>query len=80
MKGMPGIFRIILLMIAGLTIAASQITAADNVFQTKCSKCHALPLPGNFTKAEWKYHVDRMAKRAGLTPQEIKEIAGLNKK
>lgn len=74
---MPVLF---VLLFAAMTITVSRINAADSVFQSKCSRCHALRDPGNYSKAEWKYNVERMAKRAGLTPQEIDEIIKLNKK
>lgn len=80
MKLNKKIFALLVIISVGITLCISITNAADTIFQTKCSKCHALPVPGNFTKAEWKYNVERMAKRAGLTPQEIKEVIDLNKK
>lgn len=66
--------------LAVITAGAGIINAADSVYQSKCSKCHALRNPENYSKAEWKHNVERMAKRAGLTPQEIDEIIKLNRK
>ena len=60
--------------------ASFLLNAADDVFKTKCSKCHALKNPDNYTRKDWKNNVERMAQRAGLTPDEIKQIIALNKK
>lgn len=69
----------LVLLLAVMTITVSRINAAESVFQSKCSRCHALRDPDNYSKKEWKYNVERMAKRAGLTPQEIDEIIKLKK-
>ncbi len=80
MKLQSKIFRIFMPVLIGITAEIKYISAADSVFQAKCSKCHALRNPDNYSKAEWKYNVERMAGRAGLNPQEIAEIIKLNKK
>ena len=64
----------------GITAEISFLLADENVFRQKCAKCHSLRNPDNYTKAEWKYNVERMAKRAGLTANEIQSIIDLNKK
>lgn len=77
MKKFTNIFTI---MTLGILIVSSAGLLADreNAFRIKCSKCHALRNPDNYTKEEWKYNVERMAQRAGLTPEEIKQIIDLN--
>lgn len=56
------------------------LSADQNLIQLKCTKCHKEKIPDNYTKAEWKYNVERMAKRAGLTDKEIQIIIDMNKK
>lgn len=80
MKLNKKIFALLVIISVGITLCFNITNTADSVFQTKCSKCHALRNPDNYSRAEWKYNVERMAKRAGLTPQEIKEVIDLNKK
>lgn len=68
-------------LVLGVLLSASMsLSAADDVFKAKCSKCHALKNPDNYTKKDWKNNVERMAQRAGLTPEEMKQIIALNKK
>lgn len=67
---------LIIMIIPGLSLIFAQSTA----FETKCSKCHSLRDPDKYTKTEWKYNVERMAKRAGLTEEETKQIINMNKK
>ncbi len=64
----------------GISAEITFLSAEENLIQQKCSKCHSAPLPDNYTKAEWKYNVERMAKRAGLTTNEIQSIIDMNKK
>ena len=64
----------------GISAEISIFSADQDLIQQKCTKCHAARIPDNYTKQEWKYNVERMAQRAGLTPQEINTIIDLNKK
>lgn len=68
------------ILISGINAKISILSADQNILQQKCTKCHAIRIPDNYTKEEWKYNVDRMAQRAGLTPREIQSIIDLNKK
>jgi hypothetical protein len=70
----------LILLASGFASNLSILSADQNVLKQKCTKCHALKLPENYTKKEWKYNVERMAKRAALTDAEIKSIIDLNKK
>jgi hypothetical protein len=71
---------VMILLILGVSTELTYLSADQNVLQQKCTKCHALKIPDNYTKKEWKYNVERMAKRAGLTSGEIQSIIDLNKK
>ena len=81
MKKKYGIFSTVIgLLILGFSAEITMVSADQNVFQQKCTKCHSLRIPDNYTKKEWQYNVERMAQRAGLTQQEIKSIIDLNTK
>jgi hypothetical protein len=71
---------ILILLISGFSANLNILSADQNALQQKCTKCHALKLPENYTKKAWKHNVERMAQRAGLTEAEIKSIIDLNKK
>ena len=68
------LFVIVIVMRSGF------LSADQKVFEQKCARCHSLRVPDNYSKTEWKYNVERMAARAGLTPAEIKSVIELNKK
>jgi len=71
---------LLVILISGFSTELNFLSADQNVLQQKCTKCHALKIPDNYTKKEWKYNVERMAQRAGLTANEIQSIIDLNKK
>lgn len=51
----------------------------SSVFKKKCGRCHAVKNPGDYSSSEWTRHVKRMAKRAKLTDQELKDIIDMKK-
>jgi len=59
-------------------LSTNTLNADQEVYEQKCSRCHSLRKPEIYTKKQWKYHVERMAQRAGLTPVEIISIIELN--
>ncbi len=69
-----------LILFLGLSAEISYLSAELKAFEEKCSKCHSLKDPNKYSKQEWKYNVQRMAQRAGLTPDEINSIIELNTK
>ena len=73
-------FKTFIIILTGIFAGITCLSADNSVFQTKCSKCHALRNPENYSKSEWKYHVERMAERAGLTPRETEFIIKLKTK
>ena len=74
-------FIVILSFLAAAIFFSKNILNADQgVYEKKCSKCHSLRKPEIYTKKQWKYHVERMAKRAGLTSEEIESIINLHQK
>ncbi|HOP62933.1 MAG TPA: hypothetical protein PK358_13015 [Spirochaetota bacterium] len=62
----------------GLMAEISYISADQNTYKNKCSRCHSLKEPNKYSRVEWKKNVERMAKRAGLTRAEIDSIIKLN--
>jgi len=72
-------YGVIAVLISGLSAQMSIASADQKIMQLKCTKCHSIRIPENYTKKEWKYNVERMAKRAKLTEQEIQSIVDLNK-
>jgi hypothetical protein len=71
---------VLISLISGFSSNLNILSADQNALQQKCTKCHALKLPENYTKKAWIHNVERMSKRAGLTDAEIKSIIDLNKK
>jgi hypothetical protein len=72
-------FIVILTFFAATIFFSKNILNADQgIYEQKCSKCHSLRKPEIYTKKEWKYNVERMAKRAGLTSDEIESIINLH--
>lgn len=74
------IYPALILLISAFSAELNILSADQNVLQQKCTKCHSIRIPDNYTKKDWVYNVERMAKRAGLTTQEIQSIIELNKK
>ena len=70
----------VIIVFMGINAKIQKLSAEENLLQQKCTKCHAIKIPDNYTKADWKFNVERMAQRAGLTPKEIQSIIDLNKK
>jgi len=81
MKNLYLLFSAAMFIILSISASELSLLSADqNVMQQKCTKCHSIRIPDNYSKKEWKYNVERMAKRAGLTALEIQSIIDLNKK
>jgi len=70
----------VVIAILSISSGIGALVAGQSILQQKCTKCHGLKIPENYTKAEWKYNVERMAKRAELTPLEIQSLIDLNNK
>ena len=58
--------------------AAIYSLTPDDLYESKCTLCHSLRDPNNYTKAQWIKNVNRMSPRAMLTAKEIKIIIKLN--
>lgn len=74
------IFLLIGFVSAIIFYGKNTLNANQEVFEKKCTKCHSLRKPEIYTKKQWKYHVERMAERAGLTSDEIESITNLHPK
>jgi len=74
-------FLVFAVIVISAIFAGIHVSAANqNLMQQKCTKCHALKVPDNYTKEEWKKNVERMAPKAGLNAKEIQSIIDLNTK
>lgn len=58
---------------AGLSLEG--LASGRKLYVNKCSGCHFLHTPGEFTKAEWSEKIfPKMANEAKLSPEEGKSI------
>jgi len=75
------VFFILLTAIFALSVcsACSKPDKTAELFKKRCGMCHDLPKPEKYDKKAWDEQVDNMAKRAGLTPEQITAIKGLKK-
>ncbi|MDP9957558.1 cytochrome c5 [Epilithonimonas hungarica] len=42
----------------------------EDLYNLRCGRCHGLPTPSEFTVADWKPIMERMAPKAKLTVEE----------
>ncbi len=75
-KYIPAISAVMMLT-AVLLAAGSMKKSGEKIFREKCSTCHSLKNPASYSAEQWKYHVERMSKRAGLTSIETSQIIDL---
>ncbi len=74
------IFTTLLITVTlAVSFACSAPNATGQLFKKRCAMCHKLPTPESFSKKDWDNQVDRMAKRAGLSPEQVTQIKGLRK-
>lgn len=59
--------------------ACSKPDKTAQMFKKRCGICHDVPKPGKYDKKTWDKQVDKMAQRAGLTPEQITAVKGLRK-
>ncbi|MES2429968.1 MAG: hypothetical protein V4556_03465 [Bacteroidota bacterium] len=55
---------------APMVVAETNIASGRITYEAKCGRCHALPIPQNFTATRWVGLVDWMAPKAKLTDAE----------
>lgn len=55
---------------SSITLSPQQMALAKNLFETRCSKCHALPNPADYSAEKWPGIIDWMGPKAKLNPQE----------
>lgn len=48
----------------------AQLDFGRHVYATRCSKCHALPVPSHYDAVAWRNLMNDMAPQAGLKPAE----------
>lgn len=53
-------------------ITLEQLQSARKLYATKCSSCHNLHLPGEFTSAQWPGILDKMQPKAKITDGQKK--------
>ena len=68
------------MFILGITAEMSILSADQNLIEQKCTRCHSAKNPDSYSKEEWKYNVERMSQKAGLTSAELQSMIDLNKK
>ena|SRR5690242_12451388 len=51
-------------------ITLTRMKEARHLYVVKCSNCHNLHLPEEFTDAQWKKNLDKMQPKAKITNQE----------
>lgn len=52
----------------------AQLEAGRSVLLSRCSSCHALPLPSDETPERWPAVVKEMAKPAGLSEEQAESL------
>lgn len=53
-------------------ITLEQLQAARKLYAVKCSSCHNLHLPGEFTSKQWPGILDKMQPKAKITDDQKK--------
>lgn len=48
--------------------------AGRSYFVNRCTQCHELPEPGEYSAVEWRALVRQMGPRAGLNPAQQRDI------
>lgn len=81
MKNLLKLITITIIMLSGLSskvMAESGYTPdfvnGAQVWSDVCSRCHNLREPADLSKRAWKYSMNHMRIRAGLTGQETADI------
>lgn len=49
-------------------------SGARDLYANKCTACHRLHRPSEYSKAKWPAILDRMSVKAKLTPEEDQEL------
>ena len=50
-----------------VTTVAPDTMAGKSIFMARCSRCHGLPVPAQYTKTRWEVILSYMMPRARLT-------------
>lgn len=53
---------------------AKLLATGRSLFVTRCIECHSLPRPKEYAPAQWPGLVNKMARRADLTPADQKAV------
>jgi len=81
MKNIMKSFTVVGFVLLSLStnVAASEEKKADSVngaqvWADTCMRCHNLRAPGDLSKRAWKYSMNHMRVRAGLTGEETRNV------
>jgi hypothetical protein len=50
--------------------------AAEQLYVSKCAKCHKFYDPAKYSDAQWARWMGKMGKKAKLSPEQQRELAG----
>ncbi len=56
---------------ATATATLADLQSGRTLFINNCDRCHNLPVPENYTPAQWRTILPNMTNRAGLSASEI---------
>ncbi|MDF1878104.1 hypothetical protein JHD46_00465 [Sulfurimonas sp. SAG-AH-194-C20] len=70
---------IIVALLSGMSLMADEVEPADTingvqVWADACMRCHNLREPAVLSKRAWKYSMQHMRIRAGLTGKETRDV------
>jgi hypothetical protein len=61
---------------AGAPAASQGAPDPERLYRTKCTACHRAYEPASRTRAQWSTVLERMSKKAHLTPAETETVGG----
>ncbi|MEN8132375.1 MAG: hypothetical protein ABFS45_19795 [Pseudomonadota bacterium] len=66
--------RCLLLIVAALAPHVGLSATGQEIFESRCDKCHAQPDPHNYTADQWVKRLTSMISIAQLTPEEYESV------
>ena len=53
---------------------AMAISNGQTLYQTKCYRCHDLPVVSEYSRSEWSYIMIKMSRKAHLSEDETSQV------
>ena len=53
---------------------AGSAAEGAKLYRSRCGKCHALPVPGNYSQAAWDGWMEKMKRKARLKPEDVENL------